>query len=72
MSIQWRDRLIDLLSVPYSFLGIKREKPTLAGASRAQVPEKSYQNPGKDKNHPGDEAAIQSSTELPAGAQRKH
>src|SRR5690606_23183156 len=72
MSIQWRDRFIDLLSAPYSFLGIKREEPTLSGRSGPQVPEKPYQNPGKDKNHPGDEAAIQSSTEPPAGAQIKH
>ncbi|MGK6317393.1 hypothetical protein [Neorhizobium sp. DT-125] len=70
MSIQWRDRFFDLLSVPYSILGITRDKRQVAGASGPQVPEKLYQNPGKDKNHPGDEAAIKSSTEPPAGASK--
>jgi hypothetical protein len=68
MSIQWRDRFFDLLSVPYSILGISREKRPLADASDPRAPELPYQKPGKDKNHPGDEAAIRASTERPAGA----
>jgi hypothetical protein len=69
MSIQWRDRFLDLLSAPYSLFWIRGEKTAPSGP---KAPEKPYQNPGKDKNHPGDAAAGRASTELPEGAPTKH
>jgi len=62
MSIPWKERLIDLMSAPYSLFGIGGETKVQPAQP---APEKPYQKPGKDGNHPGDEAAVRASTEKP-------
>ncbi|MET3587375.1 hypothetical protein ABID21_003500 [Pseudorhizobium tarimense] len=69
MPIPWKDRLIDLLSVPYSLFWFRREKTV---PTDPQVSDKPYQRPLKGESHPGDEAAVRASTETSEGAKVKH
>lgn len=46
--------------------------PTTPKADQQTKPkQQSYQNPGKDKNHPGDDAAVNASTEPKEGKPAK-
>jgi hypothetical protein len=67
MSIGWKNHLRDLITARFSLGGTKGRKA--APIARPEAAKGSYQDP---KNHPGDEASIRASTELPKEAPSKH
>jgi hypothetical protein len=75
MSTQTRIQIRDWFHTLLSRLGMRSEyvlptqKPDAQGKANSEKPP--YQNPGKDKNHPGDDAAVQASTEPREGQAAK-
>ncbi len=63
MFTQWKTQVRDLVSARYSLLGLKGQKAEATKALKEQASKQPYQNPGKDKIHPGDDAAVRASTE---------
>src|SRR5690606_19348826 len=68
MSVQWIAKARDWVDLSISRLSLNT-KPASSQQNSDTTgytdisKQQPYQNPGKDKNHPGDDAAIESSTE---------
>jgi hypothetical protein len=75
MTNQSRNKVRDWLHTLSSRLGMKSEhiqsaqKP--ASQEHKRPDQQGYQNPGKDKNHPGDDAAVTAATEPHEGQAAK-
>jgi hypothetical protein len=63
MSVQWKIQVRDLLKTFLSRFGMSEHVPPTQKVD-LQGPNQHYQNPGRDKNHPGDDADVRASTEL--------
>jgi hypothetical protein len=67
MSTQWITQARDWIDSSMARLGLNMRpasaRETSGTAGYSDITKQPYQNPGKDKNHPGDDAAVESSTE---------